>query len=102
MAQKARDFTRVVQSIRAELEASFETRNWLGMSSSLDQLVSLTQEVGQRELCIRAQSMRDLARSGTFEGTEQETSASLQVQWNELVFLMDHFEWRFTAEVPVA
>src|SRR4051794_34875368 len=54
------NFARELQSLKSELTVQFQGGNWAELSKSLDTLAKVGESQSCRELCLRAQSLREL------------------------------------------
>lgn len=83
--------TREIQFLRAELQSNFQEKNWSQLSRSLEAVVRVGETGGQMELCLRAQSLRELMGSRSSGRTS--AGARMEELFHELMFHLSHFQW---------
>jgi len=81
-----------LQWIRSELVQHFQTQQWSQFSGALADLARMGEGQSYRELCLRAQSLRELIgeRGG---GRSFAAGARVAELFNELMFHLSHLQW---------
>ena len=86
------DLSGELQSLHKTLVAQFKSGQWAPMASTLERLAKVGEHEGQRELCLRAQSLRDIM--GERAGGREKAGKRLQELFSELLFHLSHLQWR--------
>lgn len=73
--------------LRQILQTQFELANWIRVAKVLDLLMKLGQEQGQRDLCLRAQSLRQALGERRLEHAQD--------IYRQLLARLNHLEWRY-------
>ncbi len=91
------DEVRVGQSspliaLQKELELSFEQEEWHQFSEMLTTVAQIGEGFGQKELCLKAQTLRHLMNNHS--GCKQ-----LSELFQELKFHLNHLSWKTDSEM---
>jgi hypothetical protein len=86
------DLRPYLQFLRTDLERAFRDRDWESLLKQLEQLAAVGESEGRRELCLRAQSLREVLghRAG---GRGEEPGETLLRHFHELTFHLTHLQW---------
>ncbi len=82
---------RYIQELRAALATAFRVHNWPSALSTLDLLATLGEHQGHRELCLRAQGLREVL--GHRGESRSEPGESILRHYSELEFHLSHLQW---------
>lgn len=74
-----------------ELKRQFAGGQWQSLASTLEVLAKVGEIEGKRELCLRAQSMRELM--GKNGGGRQHAGQRMQELFADLMFHLSHLQW---------
>jgi len=86
-----------VHQLKADLVEEFEGACWPDLGATLEGISRLSQALGQRELCLRSQSLLEMVQeleSGKLQPVFDRAAELLQ----ELVFHLSHLEWSLDGE----
>ena len=86
-----RELQRELSSLRCRLMGQFKDERWSELAGTLDTLARVGEGQGERELCLRAQGLRELM--GGRAGGRAEPGARVQELFSELMFRLGHLQW---------
>ena len=86
------DLEMQLRSFKKNLALQFQAGNWSELSRSLERLASLGETEGQMELCLRAQSLREIL--GVRASGRTQAGARVDELFHELMFHFSHFQWK--------
>lgn len=98
MDRSAAQTTAVLKSIHTEIETHLYEEDWEALALSLHRLIAIGERLAQRELCLKAQRIRELslviARGGASDDSEcRELKHRLIHDAEELSNFIKHFKW---------
>lgn len=86
-----------LKAIQTEIETHLINADWEDLSLSLLRLIAIGERQGQRELCLKAQTIRDLAiylSRGLLEDHDpKDLKARIKKETSDLEFYLRHFKW---------
>ncbi len=80
-----------LKSLKKDLTRQFRGGEWDALAGSLEALAKLSEGQGAREICLRAQSLREIMGnrgSGRIEAGNRVTEL-----FDELLFQVSHLQW---------
>ena len=94
------ELTDEVHTVRRDLVQQFRNEKWAKLSLTLDYLALLGEREGNPELCLRAQSLRELMPSVGIESGP--ARAQIDRLFDELVLQLSYLQWKSQMIPPVA
>ncbi len=82
-----------IEQLRGAFEGSFEARNWPLMVQVLDELIQQGEDEGLRDLCLRAQALRNLVQDLMSSGSDVQFLESVAPVFEQTRFYLSHFHW---------
>jgi hypothetical protein len=80
-----------LQSLRNELVFQFRREQWSSLAGTLEAIARLGEEQGRRELCLRAQTLRELMdHRGAPDAIRFDRVTEV---YDELLFHLKHLQW---------
>jgi len=77
--------------VRLDLQGQFRGARWGELAQTLDTVAKLGETQGSRELCLRAQSLRELM--GNRAGGRASAGDRVTQLFHELMFHLSHLQW---------
>jgi hypothetical protein len=87
---RSEEFARELQALRNELIHQFRGSQWGELSRTLEMLARVGEMQGSRELCLRAQSLRELMGIRSDRSTAGGRVSEL---FHDLMFHLSHLQW---------
>jgi hypothetical protein len=85
-------FARELQSLKSNLTEQFQDGQWAELSKSLETLAKVGESQSCRELCLRAQSLRELMGYSAGGGRMSAGERASQL-FHDLMFHLGHLQW---------
>lgn len=83
--------SRELQHLRSQIERTFQAGRWSELAGALETLAKIGEAEGHRELCLRAQSLRELM--GHNAGGREAPGKRVSELYHDLLFHVSHVEW---------
>ena len=80
-----------LRELRRQLNAQFQKQEWEALSRTLEAVARMGHSAGQMELCLRAQTLRELM--GNRAGGRQDAGKRLVDIFNNLIAHLSHLQW---------
>jgi hypothetical protein len=82
---------RELQSLRSDLMTKYQQGSWSELSSLLETVARVSEVEGRRELCLRAQTLRELM--GTRAGGRESPGDRMSQVFEEMMSHLSHLQW---------
>ena len=94
-AKKANETTSEIAFLYKELETYFKKEQWPQLTDLLETVAKLGEKNGQKELCLKSQSLRVIMAGRTLKyAPENSTFNQMSELFDEILFHLSHLNWQ--------